>query len=226
MRRFLSIILLTTTILIGACGGPAEEPQKIQAIPQNPADIDIVGIESVEVAPGLSMRTLLQGEGTVAEVGQTAFVHYTGWLYDPEGEKFRGQKFDSSVDRGAHFNFTLGAGRVIKGWDEGVVGMRVGEIRELTLAPEMGYGERGAGALIPPGSTLVFVVELARSAGFDRGGSLALGKNDLNINASIQLVRLPRIFIDQRLRRSGSDCCKPIRHNASIDHVGSDRVGT
>ena len=167
MRIRYAIFFLITTILIAACGGPAEEPQKIQAIPQNPADIDIVGIESVTIAPGLSMRILLQGEGDVAEVGQRAFVHYTGWLYDPEGEKFRGQKFDSSVDRGAHFNFTLGAGQVIKGWDQGVVGMRIGEVRELTLSPEMGYGERGAGALIPPGSSLVFVVELADLQGPD-----------------------------------------------------------
>jgi FKBP-type peptidyl-prolyl cis-trans isomerase len=167
MRKNLPIILLAIAVLIAACGGPAEAPKKIQAIPENPADIDIAGIESVEIAPGLSMRILLQGDGPVAEVGHTAVVHYTGWLYDPEAEKFRGQKFDSSVDRGAHFNFTLGEGRVIKGWDQGVVGMRVGEVRELTIAPEMGYGERGAGAVIPPAATLVFVVELADLQGLD-----------------------------------------------------------
>jgi FKBP-type peptidyl-prolyl cis-trans isomerase FkpA len=161
MKRFRAIGFLTAMILITACGGPAEKPKQIQAIPENPADIEIAGIETVEIAPGLSMRTLLQGDGAVAEVGQTAVVHYTGWLYDPEAENFRGQKFDSSVDRGAHFNFTLGEGRVIKGWDQGVVGMHVGEVRELTIAPEMGYGERGAGGVIPPGATLVFVVELA-----------------------------------------------------------------
>jgi FKBP-type peptidyl-prolyl cis-trans isomerase FkpA len=165
MTKLLSIAFLASAVLITACGTSNDAPQNIQAIPQNPADIDIAGIESVEIAPGLSMRTLLQGEGPVAEVGQTAFVHYTGWLYDQEADKFRGQKFDSSVDRGAHFNFPLGAGRVIKGWDQGVVGMRVGEVRELTIAPEMGYGDRGAGALIPPGSTLVFVVELANLEG-------------------------------------------------------------
>jgi FKBP-type peptidyl-prolyl cis-trans isomerase FkpA len=129
--------------------------------------MDITGIESVEIAPGLNSRTLLRGEGAVAEVGHTAVVHYTGWLYDAEADKFRGSKFDSSVDRGAHFRFPLGAGRVIRGWDEGVVGMRVGEVRELTIAPEMGYGDRGAGTVIPPGATLVFVVELAGLEGLE-----------------------------------------------------------
>jgi FKBP-type peptidyl-prolyl cis-trans isomerase len=167
MRILLSAILLLSSILMSACGSPTETPQQIQTIPENPADIDISGFESVEIAPGLSSRTLLQGDGAVAEVGHFAAVHYTGWLYDAEADKFRGQKFDSSVDRGAYFNFTLGEGRVIKGWDEGVVGMRIGEVRELTLAPEMGYGERGAGAQIPPNSTLVFVVELAGLEGLD-----------------------------------------------------------
>lgn len=167
MKKIRSILFLAIAVIVTACGGPAEKPSQIQAIPENPADIEIAGIEAVDIAPGLSMRTLLQGDGAVAEVGHTAVVHYTGWLYDPEGDKFRGQKFDSSVDRGAHFNFTLGEGRVIKGWDQGVVGMRIGEVRELTIAPEMGYGDRGAGGLIPPGATLVFVVELADLQGLD-----------------------------------------------------------
>ena len=119
------------------------------------------------------MRRLLQGEGAVAEPGHTAVVHYTGWLYDEQAEKFRGNKFDSSVDRGAHFRFPLGAGRVIKGWDQGVVGMKVGEVRELTISPVMGYGDRGAGAVIPPGATLVFVVELADLEGLDTGNEEA-----------------------------------------------------
>lgn len=166
MRKLLPIALLAVAAVMAACSGSDDAPQRIQAIPQNPADIDTAGIPSVEIVPGLSKRVLLEGDGAIAEVGQTAFVHYTGWLYDPEGDKNRGAKFDSSVDRGAHFNFMLGAGRVIQGWDQGVVGMRVGEVRELTIAPEMGYGERGAGGgLIPPGATLVFVVELANLEG-------------------------------------------------------------
>ena len=167
MRTYLFTILLSGLAMLAACGGSEPQPQRIQAIPGNPADMDITGIESVEIVPGLSSRVLLRGEGPVAQVGHTAVVHYTGWLYDAEADKFRGAKFDSSVDRGAHFRFPLGAGRVIRGWDEGVVGMQVGEVRELTIAPEMGYGDRGAGTVIPPGATLVFVVELAGLEGLE-----------------------------------------------------------
>ena len=92
-------------------------------------------------------------------------MHYTGWLYDEGAEGNRGDKFDSSVDRGQKFQFTLGAGQVIKGWDQGVAGMLIGEKRELTLAPEMGYGDRGAGNVIPPGATLIFEVELFGAEG-------------------------------------------------------------
>ncbi len=116
--------------------------------------------EQVELAPGLKSTTTVAGTGAVAAAGQLAEVHYTGWLYDPEAEGGRGTKFDSSVDRGQTFSFPLGAGRVIQGWDQGVPGMKIGEKRELLIAPEMGYGDRGAGGLIPPGATLLFEVEL------------------------------------------------------------------
>jgi len=116
---------------------------------------------SVDIEPGLSMRVLKDGSGETAEPGQTVAVHYTGWLYDPAAPDNRGQKFDSSRDRGQHFEFPLGAGSVIQGWDRGVAGMQVGEIRELTIAPELAYGDRGAGSVIPPGATLIFEVELA-----------------------------------------------------------------
>lgn len=165
MKNF--ALLLLSLSLLWACGGSEPEPQTIQAIPENKADIDPGSVESVEIAPGLSSKTLQEGDGPVAEVGHTAVVHYTGWLYDETADNYRGQKFDSSVDRGAHFRFPLGAGRVIRGWDEGVVGMQVGEVRELTIAPEMGYGDRGAGQVIPPGATLVFVVELAGLEGLE-----------------------------------------------------------
>jgi FKBP-type peptidyl-prolyl cis-trans isomerase FkpA len=165
MKNF--ALLLLSLSLLAACGGSEPEPQTIQAIPDNKADIDPATVEPVEIAPGLSSKTLLEGDGPVAEVGHTAVVHYTGWLYDETAANNRGQKFDSSVDRGAHFRFPLGAGRVIRGWDEGVVGMQVGEVRELTIAPEMGYGDRGAGQVIPPGATLVFVVELAGLEGLE-----------------------------------------------------------
>lgn len=115
--------------------------------------------ESTEIMPGLTMRVLEEGNGPTAESGQVAVVHYTGWLHDPSAPDNRGEKFDSSVDRGEPFEFPLGAGKVIRGWDEGVRGMQVGEVRELTIAPELAYGARGAGP-IPPDSTLVFEVEL------------------------------------------------------------------
>lgn len=168
MKKILLPALAAFSLIIAACGGSEPEPRVIQAIPENPADIDPTNIESVQITEGLSSRTLLQGEGAVAEVGHTAVVHYTGWLHDPGSTWSRGSKFDSSVDRGAHFRFPIGAQRVIRGWDEGVAGMRIGEVRELTIAPAMGYGERGAGGVIPPGATLVFVVELAGLEGLEQ----------------------------------------------------------
>lgn len=167
MKRSLLPVLATVSLFLSGCGGSEPEPQVISAIPENKAEIDPTDVESVQIADGLSSRILLQGDGAVAEVGHTAVVHYTGWLYDPAAAMNRGNKFDSSHDRGAHFRFPIGGQRVIRGWDEGVVGMRVGEVRELTIAPEMGYGERGAGGVIPPGATLVFVVELADLEGLD-----------------------------------------------------------
>ena len=100
------------------------------------------------------------GTGTLASSGKSVVVHYTGWLFDSAALDHKGRKFDSSRDRGEPFGFTLGAGQVIKGWDQGVDGMRVGGQRTLTVPPELGYGTRGAGAVIPPNATLIFDVEL------------------------------------------------------------------
>ena len=116
--------------------------------------------EEIEITTGLTMKRLKNGYGRAAVAGDLASVHYTGWLYDANAPDGRGKKFDSSVDRGQQFQFPLGAGRVIRGWDEGVVGMLIGEKRELKIAPELGYGNRGAGSAIPPGATLLFEVEL------------------------------------------------------------------
>ena len=104
---------------------------------------------------GLKYEEIKQGDGDVATAGKTVSVHYTGWLTN-------GKKFDSSKDRGQPFEFPLGGGRVIRGWDEGVQGMKVGGVRKLTIPPELGYGSRGAGGAIPPDSTLVFEVELLK----------------------------------------------------------------
>jgi FKBP-type peptidyl-prolyl cis-trans isomerase FkpA len=100
------------------------------------------------------------GEGKEAAKGNHVDVHYTGWLFDEKAADHKGQKFDSSLDRGQLFSFPLGAGHVIKGWDEGVAGMKIGGKRTLIIPSEMGYGTRGAGGVIPPNATLVFDVEL------------------------------------------------------------------
>jgi FKBP-type peptidyl-prolyl cis-trans isomerase len=109
--------------------------------------------DGTKTADGLQYWDIKVGAGPTAEKGQTVKVHYTGWLTN-------GQKFDSSVDRGQPFVFHLGAGQVIKGWDEGVAGMKVGGKRQLRIPPELGYGARGAGGVIPPNATLIFDVEL------------------------------------------------------------------
>lgn len=100
------------------------------------------------------------GEGALATSGKLVLVHYTGWLYDEAAPDHKGKKFDSSRDRQEPFDFPLGAGRVIKGWDEGVEGMKVGGQRTLIIPAHLGYGARGAGGVIPPNATLVFDVEL------------------------------------------------------------------
>ena len=100
------------------------------------------------------------GEGAEATAGKVVLVHYTGWLYDEAAPEHKGRKFDSSRDRHEPFDFPLGAGHVIKGWDQGVAGMRVGGQRTLVIPPQLGYGARGAGGVIPPNATLVFDVEL------------------------------------------------------------------
>jgi len=109
---------------------------------------------------GLQYEDTVVGNGDAARAGQSATVHYTGWLYDPAKPDGRGAKFDSSKDRGDPFEFDLGAGMVIRGWDEGVQGMQPGGTRVLIIPPELGYGARGAGGVIPPNATLMFEVDL------------------------------------------------------------------
>jgi FKBP-type peptidyl-prolyl cis-trans isomerase len=108
---------------------------------------------AIKTPTGLTIEDLVVGTGDPANAGQKVSVHYTGWTTD-------GKKFDSSKDRGQAFIFSLGRGEVIRGWDEGVAGMKVGGKRKLTIPPDLGYGSRGAGGVIPPNATLLFEVEL------------------------------------------------------------------
>jgi len=112
---------------------------------------EVMAMQKIDLAPG---------SGPEIKSGQNALVHYTGWLYDSTKPDNKGKKFDSSVDRNEPFEFPVGGGMVIKGWDEGVQGMKVGGTRKLTIPPQLGYGVRGAGGVIPPNATLVFEVEL------------------------------------------------------------------
>ena len=139
-------------MLLGIVLGAAVVAVMVAACSQSQAPSGGGGQE-ITTASGLTYQDARVGTGAEAKAGQNVSVHYTGWLTN-------GTKFDSSLDRGRPFSFPLGGGRVIKGWDEGVVGMKVGGKRKLTIPPEKAYGERGAGSVIPPGATLVFEVEL------------------------------------------------------------------
>lgn len=163
MKRMLSVLAV---LLLAGCAGsngptsqasgdsaatpaeaPAAQPSAAAATTPTP------GGKLHKLASGLVYEDLVVGNGRMADPGMAAVVHYTGWLTD-------GTKFDSSHDRNQPFSFRLGAGQVIRGWDEGVKGMRIGGKRKLTIPPDLGYGSAGAGGVIPPNATLVFEVEL------------------------------------------------------------------
>ena len=155
-------IVALTALIIAACGKnedkPAESPPPAPeaAVSDSAAESPATGSETM----ALQKTDLSPGNGADIKSGQTALVHYTGWLYEASAPENKGKQFDSSVG-GEPFEFSLGAGHVISGWDQGVVGMKVGGKRRLVIPPEMAYGARGAGnGLIPPGATLVFDVEL------------------------------------------------------------------
>jgi FKBP-type peptidyl-prolyl cis-trans isomerase len=120
---------------------------------QNPGGPTKVSGKATKLPDGLEYWDIKEGTGPAAKKGDKVKVHYTGWLTE-------GKKFDSSVDRNDPFAFALGAGQVIKGWDEGVAGMKVGGKRQLRIPPELGYGSRGTGGVIPPNATLIFDVDL------------------------------------------------------------------
>lgn len=132
------VVTLVTVVCVGCAIAADNKEEKVITTPS-----------------GLKYVDLKEGTGPAAKKGDTVEVHYTGWLKD-------GKKFDSSLDRGQPFSFPLGAGRVIKGWDEGVAGMKVGGKRKLIIPPDLAYGARGAGGVIPPNAELTFEVELLK----------------------------------------------------------------
>jgi len=148
VKKLCAAVLVSAVLVVPAVAGEAKQaPAAAQFMP--PATVkDLITLDSKV------------GNGAEAVSGKQVSVHYTGWLYEPKGGEYRGRKFDSSVDRGQPFQFPLGAGRVIKGWDEGVAGMKVGGKRTLIIPADKAYGSRGAGGVIPPNATLVFDVEL------------------------------------------------------------------
>jgi FKBP-type peptidyl-prolyl cis-trans isomerase len=134
----------------------------IRTSPSSPSGgtADAVPAPAIAAPKEPFMTDIKTGTGPAIKKGQTAVVQYTGWLYDEGAPEKKGRKFDSSRDRNQPFDFELGAGMVIQGWDEGVEGMQVGGQRRLVIPPEKGYGAQGAGGVIPPNATLVFDVEL------------------------------------------------------------------
>ncbi len=135
-----SLLLAASLLLLAACNAPVPPPGG-----------SVADLERIDT---------LAGTGAVATSGSDVTVHYTGWLYDEKAPQQRGLKFDSSVDRGQPFTFLLGAGQVIRGWDDGVAGMKVGGKRTLLIPADLGYGSNGAGGVIPPGASLVFEITL------------------------------------------------------------------
>jgi FKBP-type peptidyl-prolyl cis-trans isomerase FkpA len=140
------VLLLTGLMAISGCKADSKQSIKEMAMSK---DVTQLIIKDTQL-----------GQGREAEAGFNVTVHYTGWLYDPSQSDGKGRKFDSSLDRHEPFVFFLGGGQVIQGWDQGFAGMKVGGKRTLIIPPEMGYGARGAGGVIPPNATLLFEVEL------------------------------------------------------------------
>jgi FKBP-type peptidyl-prolyl cis-trans isomerase FkpA len=141
------IVLLVCVALAAACSGKSDAPPSAPAAAPSPVT-------------ALQMVTLKPGSGAVVGGGQIAVVQYTGWLYEAGAADHKGKEFDSSRNGRQAFKFPVGTGSVIKGWDQGVAGMKIGENRRLVIPPDLAYGDSGAGGVIPPGATLVFDVEL------------------------------------------------------------------
>ena len=161
MKRGMSTLglIVLVAVFVTSCGKAYKEKSSEDTAKEQEAQGES---DWVTTNSGLKYLDHVVGDGEEAVNGMTVEMHYTGWLWE-DGQ--RSKKFDSSRDRNEPFSFPLGAGRVIKGWDEGILGMKVGGKRELIIPPELGYGARGAGGLIPPNATLNFEVEFLRVAG-------------------------------------------------------------
>jgi peptidylprolyl isomerase len=169
MKKILLGLLCVSIMFVLGCGGEKKaeteksDPKKTEAADTQAgkdrtqeavvSTMNKVKGDTITTASGLKYIDIKVGSGASPETGQTVQVHYTGWLLS------NGKKFDSSKDRGQPFSFPIGKSRVIKGWDEGVASMKIGGYRQLIIPPQLGYGDRGAGAIIPPGASLVFDVE-------------------------------------------------------------------
>jgi len=148
-------------VMAHACAVLAGSLLAFQAIAQQPAAAPAPVQPAAPAEPTVLVTDVVAGIGDEALPGMVVIVHYTGWLYDPGAAEHQGRKFDSSRDRGQPFSFHLGAGRVIRGWEQGIPGMKVGGTRRLVIPPDLAYGPRGAGnGVIPPNATLLFEVEL------------------------------------------------------------------
>jgi len=164
MKKLLFTLLAVTLLFSLSYAGDTTEVKQdtteMKAAKMDTTEMSAKKPEKVKTVSGLEYIDQKVGDGDIAVAGDLVDVHYTGWLQNADGSK--GKKFDSSRDRNQPFTFPLGAGRVIKGWDEGVAGMAVGGQRELIIPAKLGYGERGAGGVIPPNATLIFDVELLK----------------------------------------------------------------
>jgi peptidylprolyl isomerase len=161
-RAVLSVVAaMAAGLLLASCSSDGDDAETVDEIPESAVDLDakpdtaaVLPSDRGEPPTELEIRDLVEGEGDEASAGDVVSVHYVGVDWEA------GEQFDASWDRGQPFTFELGAGRVIAGWDQGVVGMQVGGRRVLTIPPDLAYGEQGAGDVIGPGATLVFVVDL------------------------------------------------------------------